>query len=369
MKNRLILILVLAIFVIVLVLALHYPGEVIVKLAGYPKFIINFYFLVTILIVLILVSSSIVKLLATLLKLPTYLSHTHHRRQQAKDEQIFRDGLHLYLQGNYTQASRLFMKATQSKSLTLIAGLFAADAALLNNDIKTARKAIILTGVSPDEDDAADMIVADIAINDEAPESVAFRINNIIDKQSNNLRAIRMLIKLCEKSGTWHLAEQALHLIDKALYDAPRRQQYIRKQITVALLKQATKQKDKQLFHRIWQQANEQIKGELLESYIFLSLQLGNIKETERYLEKMIEQNHNERAIEQYGLLSDSGVKHRIKRSEHWLAQYPDNPALLLCLARLYKTNAQPDKAKEYLQKSLAVEPSYQAWFELNEFP
>ncbi|MXX98839.1 MAG: hypothetical protein F4Y58_02890 [Gammaproteobacteria bacterium] len=368
MKNRIVLILASIVFAIVLVLALRYPGEVVVKLTGYPSLAINLYFFIVVLIVFGIVLGGIIKLIAGFVKLPTRLRQTHHRHQTKKGEQVFCEGLHLYLQGDYTAASRLLMKTAQSKTNPrLIAALFAADAALLDNDIKTARKAITLSGVSPGEDAAADIVAAEIAVGDEAPESAAFRVNNIIDKKSGNLRASRILIKLCEKSGAWHLAEQALWQLDRALHDAPRRRQYIRIQIISALLRQAVGQKNKQQFNRWWQQADEATKEELLELYISSLAQLGDIKEAEHYLEKMITHDYNERAIEQYGMLSDSGAEYRIKRTEQWLKQHPENAALLRCLARLYKTTAQPDKAREYLEKSLAIKQDYETWRELNK--
>ena len=363
MKNRITLIIASILFATVLVLALNYPGEIIIKLANYPNLTINLYFFIAILIVLGLVLGGLFKMIAALLDLPTLLSKTHHRHQTKKGEKLFHEGLLLYLQGDYAKAAQLLIKAAKSKANPqLIVGLFATDAALLDNDPKTAHKAITLTGVSPGEDAAADIIAADIAIGDESPEQAAFRINEIIDKKTGNLRAIRMLIKLCEKTGAWHLAEQALWQLDRALHDAPRRRQQVRTQITSALLRQAAEQKDTQRFNRLWNQTSEVMKEELLELYITLLVQLGDLKEAEHHLEKTIERDHNEAAIEQYGLLPDINTAHRIKRAEQWLAKHPDNPALLLCLARLYKTDTQLDKAKEYFGKSLAVKPDYQAW-------
>lgn len=360
MKNRITLILASVIFAIVLVLALNYPGEVVVKLTNYPELTINLYFLITLLIVFGLVLGSLFRIITALAGLPARLSKTHHRHQSKKDEQLFHEGLHLYLQGDYVKAAQLLIKAAKSKTNPqLICGLFAADAALLDNDTKTAHKAITLFGVSPGEDIAADIITADIAIGDESPEHAAFRINAIIDKKTSNLRAVRMLIKLCEKTGAWYLAEQALWQLDRALHDAPHRRQQIRTQITSALLCRATEQKDKQRFNRLWHQTSETTRKELLELYIASLVQLGDIKEAEYYLEKTIVHDYNEDAIKQYGLLAGGDMARRIKHTEQWLAKHPGNSALLLCMARLYRTDNQLDKAKEYFEKSLAIKPDY----------
>ena len=354
------------IFAVVLVLALNYPGEIIVKLANYPNVTINLYFFIAALIVLGLVLTGLLKMLSSLIKLPTLLNKIQYRRRIKKDEQLFHEGLNLYLCGDYAQAARLLLKASKSKTNPrVLAGLFAADAALLNNDAKTAHRAITLTGATPGEDTAADIIAADLAIGDESPERAAARINEIIDDKTNNMRAIRMLIKLCDKSDAWHLAQRALGQLDNALHAAPHRRQQIRTQITSALLMRASEQKDKQRFNRLWQETDETTREALLELYVTLSVQLGYIKEAEHYLEKIIANDYNEAAIAQYGLLPNIGVDHRIKRTEQWLAKHPENPALLLCLARLYKHNARPEKAKEYFEKSLAIKPDYQAWQEL----
>ena len=367
MKKTLTFILILAIFAVVLVLALNYPGEITVKLANYPNITINFYFFIAILIVLGLALGGVFKMLSSLLKLPTLLNRIQYRRRTKKDEQLFHEGLKLYLRGDYAEAARLLLKATKSKTNPqVLAGLFAADAALLNNDTETAHRAITLTGVAPGEDIAADIITADIAIGDESPERAAVRINEIIDDRKNNLRVIRMLIKLCDKSGAWHLAEQALGQLNSVLHDAPHRQQQIRTQIISALLRRAAEQKDRQRFNRLWQQTDKATQEALLELYVTLSTQLGDAKEAEHYLEKAIAHDYNEVAIAQYGLLPSIGVDQRIKRAEQWLAKHPQHPALLLCLGRLYKRNARLAEAREYFEKSLAIKPDYQAWQELS---
>ena len=366
MRNILTFILISVIFAVVLVLVLNYPGQITVKLANYPNLTINFYFFIVLLVALGLLLSGLARMISSLLRLPTLLNKINYRRRAERDTQLFHEGLNLYLRGNYSQASRLLLKAAKAKANPrILAGLFAADAALLDNDIKTAHRAITLTGVAPDEDIAADIIAADIAIGDESPERVALRINEIIADRTDNLRAIRMLIKLCDKSGTWHLAEQALGQLDNALHDAPHRQQQLRIQIISALMKRAAEQKDKQRFNRLWQQTDEATREALLERYITSLVQLGDAKEAEHYLEKVITHDYNEVAIAQYGLLPDIGVDRRIKRTEQWLAKHPENPALLLCMARLHRSDARLDKAREYFEKSLAVRPDYQAWQEL----
>ncbi len=367
MKNILTFTFISIVFAVVLVLALNYPGEIIVKLANYPNITINLYFFIAMLIVLSLVLVGSLKMISSLLRLPTLLDKIQHRRRANKDMQLFHEGLNLYLCGDYAEATRLLLKAAKSKANPrVLACLFAADAALLNNDGQTAHRAITLAGAVPGEDIAADIVSTDIAIGDESPERAAVRINEIIDDKKNNLRVIRMLIKLCDKSGAWHLAEQALGQLNSALHDAPHRQQQIRTQITSALLRRAAEQKDRQRFNRLWKQTNKTTQEALLELYVTLSVQLGDAKEAEHYLEKVITEDYNEVAITQYGLLPSIGVDQRIKRAEQWLAKHPQHPALLLCLGRLYKRNARLAEAREYFEKSLAIKPSYQAWQELS---
>ena len=367
MKYTLTFIFISVIFAIVLMLALSYPGEIVVKLANYPNITINLYFFIAMLIVLSLVLIGLLKMFSSLIKLPTLLDKIQHRRRANKDAQLFHEGLSLYLCGDYAEAARLLLKAAKSKANPrVLACLFAADAALLNNDGQTAHRAITLTGAVPGEDIAADIIAADIAIGDESPERAAVRINEIIVQKTNNLRAIRMLIKLCDKSGAWHLAEQALRQLNSALHGVPHRQQQIRTQITSALLRRAAEQKDRQRFDRLWKQTDKATQETLLELYVTLSVQLGDAKEAEHYLEKVITEGYNEIAITQYGLLPSVGVDQRIKRAEQWLAKHPQHPALLLCLGRLYKSNGRFAEAKEYFEKSLAIKPDYQAWQELS---
>lgn len=368
MKVRFATFIVLVVTGIVLYLAIRYPAELTVS-GDNLKFTGSVYFFVLAILVLALMAGMFFRFVSLLLNLPAVLKKIFDRRKQKKNEQNLVKGLQFYLEGDYSRATQVLTDYAQSApEAHAIVYLLAADAALLNNDSQSARKASMLGSQGPQASMAADMIATDIAINYENPQSVASRINRLMAVKPSNLRAIRTLIKLCEKSNAWHLAEPALWQLDRVLQGIPHRREQIRIKIISASLHKAAAQKDRQQFNHLWKIAvDNHLEDTLLEEYIPLLVETSGIKEAERYLEKMIETTFNERALQQYSKLTDGDSVRRIEKARKWLEQHPSDCILLLCIARLYRANKQAQQAKEYFEKSLAIQPSYQAWHELDE--
>ena len=368
MKARFITFVVLVATVTVLFLVIRYPAELTVEGDDF-KYTGSVYFFVLAIFALALMASVFWKLISSLLSLPAVLKKIFSHRKQKKGEQNLAKGLQLYLEGNYSYAAQALADYAQTApKVHKIVYLLAADAALLDNNGQSARKFSMLASQVPQASTAAEMIAADIAINYENPESVASRINDLMAVRPNNLRMLRALIKLCEKSNAWHLAEPALWQLDRVLQDTPHRREQIRIKIISASLRKAVAQKDAQQFNRLWETAvDNHLEDTLLEEYIPLLVEISGIKEAERYLEKMIETTSSEHALQQYGKLTDGDSKHRIEKAHKWRKRHPSDSTLLWCIARLYRADGQPQQAKEYFEKSLAIQPNYQAWHELEE--
>lgn len=66
-----------------------------------------------------------------------------------------------------------------------------------------------------------------------------------------------------------------------------------------------------------------------------------------------------------FGSIAGSQPANQLATAEGWLNEHPDNPQLLLALARLSLRNRLWGKARSYLEASIAIRPSAQAYQEL----
>jgi len=91
----------------------------------------------------------------------------------------------------------------------------------------------------------------------------------------------------------------------------------------------------------------------------------GDNDAVEELLRKAIGDSWNEDLISRYGRLRSGHVDRQLSAAEGWLKGHPENSVLLLALGRLAQLNSDRAKAHQYLEASVALAPSAEAYGEL----
>jgi HemY protein len=84
-------------------------------------------------------------------------------------------------------------------------------------------------------------------------------------------------------------------------------------------------------------------------------------------IESALRKQWSERLVTVWGQLGLAHADTRLARAEGWLAAQPESPALLLALGRLCVQGKLWGKAREYLERGLALSPSAPLWETLGE--
>ncbi|MET0356978.1 MAG: heme biosynthesis HemY N-terminal domain-containing protein [Cellvibrio sp.] len=87
--------------------------------------------------------------------------------------------------------------------------------------------------------------------------------------------------------------------------------------------------------------------------------------EAEVLLRKTLSKSWEDNLIDLYGVLRVSDVTELIRNAETWLKYYPQNAALLRALGRLHLRNHLWGVARDYFQRSLAIQKSPETYAEL----
>ncbi|HKY69410.1 MAG TPA: heme biosynthesis protein HemY [Gammaproteobacteria bacterium] len=87
--------------------------------------------------------------------------------------------------------------------------------------------------------------------------------------------------------------------------------------------------------------------------------------EAEKILRVALKKEWADPLIHLYGIVQGEDLHKQLAYAEGWLKPYPDNPALLLALARLCLKDQLWGKAQHYLEASLKLAPSIEAYAEL----
>lgn len=110
--------------------------------------------------------------------------------------------------------------------------------------------------------------------------------------------------------------------------------------------------------------SNLQKQPEFALVYAQKALQYGNETAAASVIEWQIAKGWDSSFVTLYGLLRQN-VAARLRELEYWLKQHPSDQALLLALGRLSIAADDWGKAEQYLQQSIAQQPSVPAYLEL----
>jgi HemY protein len=101
---------------------------------------------------------------------------------------------------------------------------------------------------------------------------------------------------------------------------------------------------------------------EALAAYARRAAALGQMLAAIDELEAGLRRGWSDQLLRAYGELGEAEAATRLRRAEGWLGEQPHRPALLLALGRLCIQCALWGKARDYLERGLALAPSAPLW-------
>jgi HemY protein len=305
-----------------------------------------------------------VRLVAAMMAMPRQVREYRRARRTRKGHEALTGALHDFFSGRYVRAEKAAASAMELGEQPGLAAMLAARAAheLRAPDRRDAHLAKGATHL-PADDIMKVITEADMLLEQRrAPDALAV-LQTLPQKHTAGLR---LELKALQMSKEW---EKSLPVIDqlekRKVYDATQAGEMRRSALAQQLKRRAT---DASALDEAWRKVPDALKRDTrvaraaAEGYIAL-------KANERaadIIERSLEQNWDS---ELAGLYADcaaaegaeGGMVRQIERAERWLAAHPGDAALLLTLGRLCARLSLWGKARNYLDASLSVEPSYQA--------
>jgi HemY protein len=134
----------------------------------------------------------------------------------------------------------------------------------------------------------------------------------------------------------------------------------------LGLLEQCTTDADKKI---IWQKipGEWRIHADILLAYLPVLLHENDMLTAEALVKTSLKKSWDTRLVEFYGLIHIPDLDRQIKTAEAWQKPYPEDPAVLLCLGRLYAAKQIWGHARELLEMSLSIKPCPQTYYALGQ--
>lgn len=182
-------------------------------------------------------------------------------------------------------------------------------------------------------------------------------------------QVLELLTRCYRELGEWDQLQELLPVLRKTGVLDEAQVEELQQEIAVNKLRSATNTEELQLAWKQLPRAMRQHAG-VVEAFAAGASRLGQVDLAEAAISTSLKTDWSPALVLRYGDPSSGDRIKRIKQCEKWLPQHPGDASLHLALGRLCAAESLWGKAREYMVKSLELEPSslgYDAFGQLLE--
>lgn len=331
----------------------------------------SFAFLALFLIVLFIAFYGLVRLMVGLWQAPGWTLTFNRRRLNKKARHSFNTGVQKMAAGHWAAAEKALVKSAPHSDSPALHYLNAAQAAHQLDDLKWRRDLHLRKAEdAPDADKLTVQLTrAGFLLDDGHADQARPLLESLRAHHPHHPGVLQGLAKTYQQLKAWEPLQALLTELQKQKALGSEPFAALQKQTYQALLESAASGSLDKL-KALWRQAPAALREddeEFLIGYTNALCDYGAIDDAERLLREAITRRWSERLTVGYGRLERGNAVAQLATAESWLTRHSDNPHLLLTLGRLAKRCQQPDKARHYLERSIQLMPTPDAYEELGE--
>ena len=286
------------------------------------------------------------------------------RRHRRMSRQRLADGLVALMEGRHGDAERDLHRASRLDTLRGPALLAAAEAASRRGEHSRALEA--LDQASQSAPRAARVLRARVLRRDgKAAEALAL-LSPEADSGNLSPGGWREFVLAALAAGDTRRARNALEPLQKSGVMSARAYNSLETLVLIASIQAAG---DGAVLNALWSQLPkvQRRAPAVVDAYARKAAGYGLVLPAMDEVESALRREWSSQLVETYGLLDGDDLDARLRRAEGWLDAHPNDSSLLLALGRMSERLKLWNKARPYLERSLALVPSASAWEALGD--
>lgn len=343
-------------------LVIRDPGYV---LLAYDEMAVetSLWFAVLLLIVIYFVIRALVFLALRLGRGPIRVrSWSRSRRGRAAQEQTVK-GLLLLAEGDWSAARHRLEEAAPRVAAPLVNYLNAARAAHAMGDL--AGRDELLRQAQESTPGARLAVGLTQAELQHAADQWGQCRSTLLQLQSfrpRHSQILRLLADCHLHLGDWSALQELMPALKKRKVFTADQLQDLEGQIWSGRL-----QADVDDIKALWKQMPKELRGQenLVSRYASLLSERDDATEAEEVVRAALNHRWDDELVRLYGRLQSENAKRQLAVAEGWLKKRPEDPDLLMTLGRISMMNQLWDKAREYFEASLRLQPTPEVQGEL----
>lgn len=339
------------------------PGYVLITLKPW-SIEVSLALFIVLLAVAFLVLYFAIRTLVRMWNSPRAIRESRQRRREGKAQQFRARGMLELIEGDWSRAEKHLLSYLPYADNQVLNYIGAAHAAHSRGNLD-ARDQYLKKAHDAAPGRALEIGVTQALLQYRAGEyeQALATLEPLRKRSPKNAKVLGLSVKTCEELGDWRQVMQLL--------PAARRHQALPERELDRLQKLAAERllsrTEPELLESEWKKLPkaEQSDTDVLAAYAERQIQLGRMDDSEALLRKAINRNWEPAWVRLYGRVVSSDLSSQLKTAEQWAAQHPDDPELMLALARICLNHELWGKARSYLETCIGAGGSAEAYQEL----
>ncbi|MDZ7621494.1 MAG: heme biosynthesis HemY N-terminal domain-containing protein [Candidatus Competibacteraceae bacterium] len=314
----------------------------------------------------------LVRLAVRLWRTPGQTLAANRRRLQKKARRLFNLGTRQLTAGQWAAAEKTLLKSASYSETPALHYLGAARAVHALHGERWRRDLHLREAEdSPDVDPLTVQLTrAEFLLDDGQAEQARPILESLHTLNPHHPGVLQWLAKSHQQLQAWESLHALMPDLRKRKVFGPEIFAELQQQTYQGLLHGAAASGSLDRLRALWKQAPAALReGDeaFLVDYATALRDFDAIDDAEALLREAINRRWSPKLAVGYGMLGRGNAAAQLATAEGWLAKHGDDPHLLLTLGRLAKRCQQPAKAREYLERSIQLMPSPDAYQELGE--
>ena len=306
-----------------------------------------------------------VRLVVTALRLPKILKQRGFEQRNKLSQEALLTGLIESAEGNFETAEKHLIRHAANSGVPLINYLTAARAAQSRGALEQRDEYLQLAQETmPEAELAIGLTKAELQLSNQQFEEALESLTQLDKIAPSHAAVLKLMHQAYANLSDW----QGLRLIipklqsNKVMMEAEIK--LLETETFSSLIKQKSDVRDAVALRNLWLEIPEHIRKSsgIQQLYFAAMIDAGSEVEVEPLVRQAISKEWSETLVVLYGCIHMPDTADQLAKGEAWLKAHPKDAILLRVLGKLSLRSGLLDKAKTYLQASLAAEPSVEAY-------
>lgn len=340
------------------------PGHVLI---GYGNWQIetSLYFSLAALVIAFVVLYIVVRLLLSTIWLPSTLKKRGLVKRTTHSFEGLVWGLVDAAEGNWAKAEKSLIRNAASSGIPLMHYLTAAKAAQARGAFSKRDEYLQLANEStPGSELVVGLTEAELQLSNKQFDKALDSLKILKSIAPSHASVLRLLHETYRQMEDWQAIRKLLPDLKKNRVLMEAQIKLLETESYSELLKEAVGTEDLQALKTAWDGVPSYIKSVPGMGAVYYAgmIRLGGGHDIEDELRKSLEKSWDETLVVLYGCIQSGKPKKQLSRAESWVSQHSGDAILMRMLGKLCIRLKLFDKAKMYLQSSIDIEPSVDAY-------